>query len=181
MWLCPYLCVLMLTDCSQLSIEPGAFKSGPLQKAWPDLAGSVKLPGISTLSVEVMLAPAISLLLLDWRHPLGPRVYDSSTGWDVSCPLKGKINRAAHFCCLFLETLELSFFFFLSLFGWLPECVHSSCPIILKVWYFWQFKSSTPPAWTYPQNVSKHRKPSFLMVWWGEKVGLAVLPGLLVL
>lgn len=111
MWLCPYLCVLMLSDCSQLSIEPGA-------SIWPTAEGHDLIwlvnkitRYIYTLSVEVMLAPVISLLLLNCGHPLGPRVYDSSTGWDVSCPLKGKINRATHFRCLFLETLELSFYF----------------------------------------------------------------------
>lgn len=127
-----------------------------------------------------MLAPVISLLLLDFGHPLGPRVYDSEHWLRCQLPTERKDQQGGTFCCLFLETLELSLFIFLSLFGWLPECVHSSCPITLKVWYFWQLKSNAPPA-CYPQNASKRGKAPFLMAWWVGKVGIIVLPGSLLL
>lgn len=42
MLLCPFLYVLILGGCSQLSVEIGALtKWGPLEKAWPDLHKTV--------------------------------------------------------------------------------------------------------------------------------------------
>lgn len=187
MMLCPFLYVLILSGCYQPSTESGTLrKSGPLQKAWPDLAVQIKLPGISGISLcksdgWCWLQWSMYLFFFFWcGYPLRPRVYDCEHWLRYQLPTERKDRQGVtrHNLVSVPGNTGVNFFYFISFFWGLPECTHSSCSIILKVWCFWQLKPSVPLA-CYSHNVSKRK--ALHMAWWAGKAGIGVLSGSLLL